>query len=164
MGIFGVKTHWIIGQKSQNSARYAGAFWGKITFFGRKVNKVPCIIGIILGKMNFLGIFGVKTRWIIGQKSQNRARYAGAFWGKITFFWRKDNKVPCIIDVIWGKFNFLGISVVKTHCVIGQKSPNSAQYAVTFWRNSHFFGRKVNKVPCIIFEIWGKLSFWDFFS
>ena len=23
---FGVKTHWIIGQKSQNSARYAGAF------------------------------------------------------------------------------------------------------------------------------------------
>ena len=54
-------------------------FEEKITFFGRKVNKVPCIIGTILGKMNFLGIFGVKTQWIIGQKSQNRARYAGAF-------------------------------------------------------------------------------------
>ena len=97
------------------------------------------------------------------QKNQNRTRYAGAFWGKITFFWRKDNKVPCIIDVIWEKFNFLGISVVKTQCVIGQKSPNSAQYAVTFWGNTHFFGRKVNKVPCIIVEIWGKLSFWEFF-
>ena len=31
------------------------------------------------GKINFLGIFGVKTQWIIGQKSQNSARYAGAF-------------------------------------------------------------------------------------
>ena len=89
MGIFGVKTHWIIGQKSQNSARYAGAFWGKITFFGRKVNKVPSILGAIWGKMNFLGIFCVKTQWIIGQKSQNSAWYAGAFWGINHFFWEK---------------------------------------------------------------------------
>ena len=65
MGIFGVKTHWIIGQKSQNSARYAGAFWGKITFFERKANKVPCILGAIWGKINFLGVFGVKPQCII---------------------------------------------------------------------------------------------------
>ena len=52
-------------------------FEEKNTFFWRKVNKVPCIIVEILGKINFLGIFGVKTHWIIGQKSQNSARYAG---------------------------------------------------------------------------------------
>ena len=79
MGIFGVKTQWIIGQKSQNTARYEGAFWGKNHFFGRKVNKAPCIIVAFWGKINFLGIFGVKTHWIIGHKSQNTARYAGAF-------------------------------------------------------------------------------------
>ena len=54
-------------------------FEKEITFFGRTVNKVPCIIGAISGKINFLGIFGVKTHWTIGQKSQNSARYAGAF-------------------------------------------------------------------------------------
>ena len=31
------------------------------------------------GKINFLGIFGVKKQWIIGQQSQNSARYAVAF-------------------------------------------------------------------------------------
>ena len=36
--------------------------------------------------MNFLGIFGVKTQRIIGQKSQNSARYAGAFWWKKSLF------------------------------------------------------------------------------
>ena len=30
-------------------------------------------------KLTFFGIFGVKTQWIIGQKSQNSARYVGAF-------------------------------------------------------------------------------------
>ena len=94
MGIFGVKTRWIIGQKSQNGARYAGAFWGKDHFFGWKVNKVPCIIVSIWGKINFLGIFGVKTHWIIGQKSQNSARYAGAFWEKILFSGEKWIKCP----------------------------------------------------------------------
>ena len=34
-------------------------FEEKSLFFGRKVNEVPCIIGTILGKINFLGIFGV---------------------------------------------------------------------------------------------------------
>ena len=128
-------------QNSQNSAQNTGAFKKKL-FFKRKLNKVPCIICTIWGKMNFLEIFNVKTQRITRQKNQNRARYAGAFWGKIIFFRRKDNKVQGIIDVIWGKFNFLGISVVKTHCVIGQKSPNSAQYAGTFWGNTHFFWEK----------------------
>ena len=64
-------------------------FEEKITFFGRNVNKVPFIKSAIWGKINFLRIFGVKTQWINGQKSQNSARYAGAFWGKIQFFWEK---------------------------------------------------------------------------
>ena len=67
---------------------------------GKKVNKVPCIIGAVLGKINFLGIFGVKTHWIFGQKSQNSVGYAGHFEEKITFFGRKVNKVPCIIGAI----------------------------------------------------------------
>ena len=50
-------------------------FEEKITFFDRKVNKVISSIVAILGKSNFLGIFGVKTHWIIRQKSQN-TRYA----------------------------------------------------------------------------------------
>ena len=83
-------------------------FEEKITFFGSTVNKVPCIIRAIWGKINFLEIFGVKTHWIIGQNSQNCARYAGAFWRKNHFFGRKVNKVPCIIGAIWGKINFLG--------------------------------------------------------
>ena len=69
----------IIGQKSQNCVRFAGAFWGKITFFGRKADKVPCSIDTIWGKINVLGIYGVKTQWIIGPKSQNGVRYAGTF-------------------------------------------------------------------------------------
>ena len=101
LGIFGVKTHWIIGQKSQNRGRYADEFWEKITLFVRKVNKVPCILGAIWGKINFLGIFGVKKHWIIGQKSQNSARYAVAFWVKNHFFWEKVNKVPCIIGAMY---------------------------------------------------------------
>ena len=68
--IFRVKTQWIIGQKCQNSARYAGAIWEKITFFGRKVNKVPWIIGTIWGKINFLGIFDVKTLDYWAKKSK----------------------------------------------------------------------------------------------
>ena len=93
--------------------------------------------------MNFLGTFNVKTQRITRQKNQNGARYAGAFWVKITFFRIKNNKVHCIIDAIWRKFNFLGISVVKTHCVIGQKSQNSAQYAGAFWGNNHYFWEKI---------------------
>ena len=73
-------------------------FEEKITFFGRKVNKVPCIIVAIWGKINFLGIFGVKTHWIIGQKSQNSARYAGAFWGKKSLFLgEKSIKCPVLL-------------------------------------------------------------------
>ena len=54
-------------------------FWTNFAFFGRKVKKVPCIIGAISRKINFLGIFGVKTNWIIREKSQKSARYTRAF-------------------------------------------------------------------------------------
>ena len=50
--------------------------------------------------MNFLEIFGVKTQWIIGQKSQNELDMHAHFEEKITFFGRKVNKVPCIIGAI----------------------------------------------------------------
>ena len=79
MGAFCVKNNGLLGKKVKIVLHMQAHFKEKITSFGRQVNKVPCIKGTILGKMNFLGIFGVKTRWIIGQKSQNRARYAGAF-------------------------------------------------------------------------------------
>ena len=121
--------------------------------------KCPALLGTIWRKINFLEFFGVKTQWIIGQKSRNRARYAGAFWGKITFFGRKVNKVPCIIVAIWGKNNLLGIFGVKTQWIIGQKSQNGARYVSAFWGKNQFFGRKVNKVPCIIDTIWGKKSY-----
>ena len=117
-------------------------FEEKITFFGRKIKKVPCIICAIWGKMNFLEIFGVKTPWIIGQKSQNELYIYAHFEEKITFFGRKVNKVPCIIVAIWGKNNFLGIFGVKTHRIIGQKSQNSARYAGAFWGKITFFGKK----------------------
>ena len=42
-------------------------FEEKITFFGRKVKKVPCIIGTIRVKMNFLGIFGAKHNELLGK-------------------------------------------------------------------------------------------------
>ena len=55
MGIFGVKTHWIIGQKSQNSARYTGAFWGKNNFFlGEKSIKCPVLYAQFEEKLTFL--------------------------------------------------------------------------------------------------------------
>ena len=41
-----------------------------------------------------MGIFGAKKQWIIGQKSQNSAWYAGAFWGKNHFFWEKSQSKP----------------------------------------------------------------------
>ena len=104
-------------------------------FFGRKVNKVPCIICAIWEKINFFGIYVVKTHRIIGQKSQNSARYAGAFWGEKSLFGRKVNKVPCIIATIWGKINFLGVFGVKTQWIIGQKSQNSARNEGAFWGN-----------------------------
>ena len=62
-------------------------------FIHQKFQKVHfpsnCTYNIVTiwGKMNCLGVFGVKTQWIIGQKSQNRAPYAGAYWGRITFFY-----------------------------------------------------------------------------
>ena len=136
----------------------------KKSFYGRKLNKVPCIIFTIWGKMNFLGTFNVKTQRITRQKNQNRARYTGAFWGKITFFWRKNNKVHCIIDAILGKFNFLGISAVKTHYVIGQKSQIVLNMQVHFEEIIIIFGRKVNKVSCIIVKIRVKIILLGIFT
>ena len=111
-------------------------------FFGRKVNKVPCIIGAIWGKINFLGIFGVKIHWIIGQKSQNSAQYAGAFRGNNIFFGKKVNKVPCNIVEIWGKIIFLGIIAIKIHWIIGIQSQNIARYAGAFGGKNHFIWKK----------------------
>ena len=42
-----------------------------------------------LGAFSGFGNFWCKTHWVIGQKSQNSARYAGAFLGKNHFFWEK---------------------------------------------------------------------------
>ena len=89
LGIFNVQRQWITRQKNQNRAQYAAAFWGKITFFRIKDNKMPCIIDAIWGKINFLGISVVKTHCVIGQKSQNNAQYAGSFLGNNHFFWKK---------------------------------------------------------------------------
>ena len=50
--------------------------------------------------MNFLGIFGEKTQWTIGQKIQNELDMHAYFEEKIAFFGRKVNKVPCIIVAI----------------------------------------------------------------
>ena len=79
LGIFPIKYTGLLGYKVKILLDMMAHFAEKITLFGRKVNKMPCIIGTIWEKMNFLGVFGVKTQWIIGQKSQNSARYAGAF-------------------------------------------------------------------------------------
>ena len=153
LGVFGVKHTGLFCKKVKIVLDMQAHFEEKIKFFGRKVNKVPCIIFAIWGKINFLGIFGVKTQWIIGQKSQSSARYAGAFWEKITFFGRKVNKVPCILGAIWRNINFLVIFGVKKHWIIGQKSQNSARYAGAFWEKFTFFGRKVNKVLCIFGDL-----------
>ena len=59
---------------------------------------MPSIIGAVWGEINVLGIFSLKTHWIIGQKGQNSAPYAGAFWGKNHFFWRKVNQKPSVFS------------------------------------------------------------------
>ena len=66
-------------------------FEEKITFFlGEKSIKFPVLQAQFEEKIHFLGMFVVKTHWIIGQKSQNNARYGGAFKRKkIFFFWEK---------------------------------------------------------------------------
>ena len=56
---------------------------------GKKVNKVPCIIGSIWGKILaqsgeklLFGYFWCKNTLDICQKSRNTAWYVGSFWGK----------------------------------------------------------------------------------
>ena len=46
---------------------------------GKKSVKCPVLYSQLEEKLTFLGVFGVKTQWIILQKNQNSARYAGAF-------------------------------------------------------------------------------------
>ena len=124
--IFDVKTHWIIGQQIKIVLDMQALFEEKEKknhFFGRKLNKVPYIIDTIWGKINFLGIFNVKRQCITRQKNQNRAQYAGAFCGKITFFRIKDNKMPCIIGAIWGKNKlFRNFCCKNTLCYWAKKS------------------------------------------
>ena len=67
----------LLGKKVKIVHDMQAHFEEKITFFGRKVNKVPK--GAIWGKINFLRIFGVRTNWIIGQIS-------GAFLRKKSLF------------------------------------------------------------------------------
>ena len=76
--IFDVKQTELLGKKVKIVLGMQAHFEEK-SFFGRKDNKMPCIIDTIWGKINFLEFFGVKTNWKIRQKSQNSARYAGAF-------------------------------------------------------------------------------------
>ena len=108
-------------------------FEGNLNFFGRKVNKVPFIIVTIWGKFNFLGILGVKTQLIISQKSQNSARYAGAFWRKNHFFWKKSQKSALYYRHYLRKNELLGNFWCKTQWIIGQNSKNHARYADAFW-------------------------------
>ena len=58
----------------------------------------------------------------------------------------------------------MGIFGVKTQRIFGQTSQNSARYTEAFWGKNHFFGRKVNKVPYIIFAIWEKNNFLRIFG
>ena len=89
-GNFCSKTTMVMAKKVKLVLDMQAHFEEKITFFDRKVNKVICSIVAILGKSNFLGIFCVKTHWIIRQKSQN-TRYADirCILRKIYFFWEK---------------------------------------------------------------------------
>ena len=43
LGVFGIKTHWNIRQKSQNSARNAGAFQQKNSFLEENSIKCPVL-------------------------------------------------------------------------------------------------------------------------
>ena len=54
-------------------------FEEKITFLGEKSIKCPVLQATFEEKLTFWEFLCVKTQWIIGQKSQNSARYAGAF-------------------------------------------------------------------------------------
>ena len=70
-----------------------------IPFFYLKKLKVPFLFEEMKSLYfiwRLLRIFDVKTNWIIGQKSQNSTRYAGAFWGKIFFLEEKTIKCPVL--------------------------------------------------------------------
>ena len=64
-------------------------WWNWIPFFYLKKLKVPFL-----------------TNWIIGQKSQKSARYAGAFWGKSCFLEEKTIKCPVLYTQFEEKLTF----------------------------------------------------------
>ena len=66
-----------------------------IIIFGRKVNKVPCIIVEIRVKIIFLGIFAIKYTGLLGYKVKIMPDMLAHFEEKITFG-RKFNKCPVI--------------------------------------------------------------------
>ena len=63
-------------------------FEKKIFFWEKREKSIKCpvLYAQFEEKLTFFGIFVVKTQWIIGQKIQHSARYAGAFWGKKSLF------------------------------------------------------------------------------
>ena len=116
--------------------------------------------------MNFLEIFDVKTQWIIGQKSQNSARYRGAFWGKNHFLWKGgsqryrfflQNSMSLLTNSISGNSVFFLSKTHKKKCgkvYKAQQGTNPPTYGVFEWkfhsfRILRFWG--VFFLDCIVF-------------
>ena len=125
-------------------------------FFREKSHKVPCIIAASWGEISFFGNFCSKTTMVMGKKVKLVLDMHAHFEEKITCFDRKVNKVICSIVAIWKKKSFLGIFVVKHTGLLGKKVKIMLDMQAHFEEKITFFGRKVNKVPCFIFAIWGK--------
>ena len=68
-----------------------------IIIFGRKVNKVSCIIVKIRVKIILLGIFTIKYTGLLGYKVKIMLDMLAHFGEKITLFRRKVNKCPIIL-------------------------------------------------------------------
>ena len=103
-------------------------------------------IGAIWGNIDFLAIFGVKKHKIVGQNSQNGARsYTRILRKSLTPTSPKSQYVPQIAPIISSNFvDFLRDNLKNTPRRLSVK--------------------KVKKVPSVIVAIWGKLTFWAFFT
>ena len=71
-------------------------FWTNFAFFGRKVKKVPCIIGAISRKSTFWEFLVLKQTGLLGKKVKKVLDIQAHFEEKITFFVRKVNKLQGI--------------------------------------------------------------------
>ena len=71
-------------------------FWTNFAFFGRKVKKVPCIIGAISRKSTFWEFLVLKQTGLLGNKVKKVLDIQRHFEEKITFFVRKVNKLQGI--------------------------------------------------------------------